>query len=51
MTIDFYYHPGSPTCRSILMTAKALGIDLNLIDIDLDADEHKTPEFLAVGNH
>lgn len=48
MTIDFYYVPGSAPCRAVLLTAKALGLDLNLKLTDLMAGEQLTPEFLKV---
>ncbi|KAF7272767.1 glutathione S-transferase D1-like [Rhynchophorus ferrugineus] len=48
MTIDFYYLPGSAPCRSVLLTAKALGLDLNLKLTNLQAGEHLTPEFLKI---
>ncbi|PSN32394.1 hypothetical protein C0J52_20855 [Blattella germanica] len=46
MTIDFYYLPGSAPCRSVLLAAKAFGVDLNLKVTNLMAGEHLTPEFL-----
>lgn len=48
MPIDFYYTPGSPPCRSVLLTAKALGLELNLKTLDLHHGEHMKPEFLKV---
>lgn len=48
MTIDFYYLPGSAPCRAVQMTAKAIGVDLNLKLTNLMAGEHLTPEFLKV---
>lgn len=48
MTIDFYYMPLSPPCRSIEMLAKTLGIELNLKVVDLFAGEHLKPEFVKV---
>lgn len=38
----------SPPCRSVLMTAEALNLKLNLKKLDIFADEHLTPEFLAI---
>lgn len=46
--MDFYYSPGSAPCRSILMTAKALGLELNLKRMNLMAKEHLTPEFIKL---
>jgi len=48
MTIDFYYLPGSAPCRAVQMTAKAVGIDLNLKLTNLMAGEHMTPEYLKI---
>lgn len=48
MTIDLYYMPLSPPCRSIQMLAKTLGIELNLKVVDLFAGEHLKPDFLKV---
>ncbi|XP_053686933.1 glutathione S-transferase 1-like [Sabethes cyaneus] len=47
MTIDLYCHVVAPVCRSVMMLAQALGIELNLIETDvLKGDQHK-PDFLA----
>jgi len=48
MTIDFYYTPGSSPCRSVLLTAKALGLELNLKPMDLHHNDHMKPEFLKI---
>lgn len=48
MTIDFYYTLGSPPCRSVLLTAKALGLELNLKPLELHHGEHLKPEFVKV---
>lgn len=48
MPIDLYYHALSPPCRSVMLTAKAVGVDLNLKKIDVLSGENKTPEFLAI---
>lgn len=50
MGIDLYYTPGSAPCRAVQMTAKAVGVDLNLKLLNLMAGEHLTPEFLKVNN-
>ena len=46
--MDFYYLPGSAPCRSVIMTAKALGLDLNKKLLNLQAGEHLKPEFLKI---
>lgn len=43
-----YYVDLSPPCRSVLLTAAAIGVELELKKIDLLAGEHLTPEFLKV---
>jgi glutathione S-transferase len=48
MTIDFYYVPASAPCRTVLLAAKALGVDMNLKLTNLMAGEHLKPEFLKV---
>ncbi|KAL1505845.1 hypothetical protein ABEB36_005308 [Hypothenemus hampei] len=48
MTIDLYYLPGSAPCRAVLLTAKALDLELNLKLTDLMAGEHLTPEFVKL---
>lgn len=46
--MDFYYLPGSAPCRSVLMTAKAVGVELNLKELNLMAGEHLKPEFIKI---
>ncbi len=48
MPIDLYYHPMSAPARAVLMTAEALGVKLNLKEVDLMAREHLKPEFVKV---
>ncbi|KAL5283275.1 GstD1.2 family protein [Megaselia abdita] len=48
MTIDFYYLSVSAPCRSILMTAKAIGVELNLKKLNLKNGEHLKPEFIKI---
>jgi hypothetical protein len=48
MPLDFYYTIASPPCRSVLMLAKTLGLQLNLKKVDLLKKEQYTPEFLEV---
>ncbi|XP_075148959.1 glutathione S-transferase 1-1-like isoform X2 [Haematobia irritans] len=46
--MDFYYQPGSTPCRSVLMTANALGLKLNKKLLDVHGGENKTPEYLKL---
>ncbi|ROT71142.1 glutathione S-transferase [Penaeus vannamei] len=48
MPIDLYYMPLSPPCRSVLLTAKAVGVDLNLKLLDLMTKEQMKPDFVAI---
>jgi glutathione S-transferase len=48
MTIDLYYLPESTPCRAVLLTANAVGLQLNLKCLDLFKGEHMTPQFLKV---
>lgn len=48
MTIDLYYVPGSSPCRAVLLTAKALNLNLNLKLVDLHHGEHLKPEYLKL---
>ncbi|CAG9818192.1 unnamed protein product [Phaedon cochleariae] len=48
MPIDFYYVPGSAPCRNVLLTAKAVGVKLNLKYTDLLKGEHLTREFIKI---
>ena len=47
MPIDIYSFNLSQFCRSVLMTAKHLNIDLNVIEVD-PGPEQWSPEFLKV---
>lgn len=48
MPIDLYYLPASAPCRSVILTAKALGLELNLKPTNLQAGEHLTPEYIKL---
>jgi glutathione S-transferase len=48
MTIDLYYVPASSPCRSVLLAARAIGVDLNLKLTNLMEGAHMTPEFLKM---
>ena len=51
MTIDLYHMDASGPCRSVRMTAKMLGVELNVKLINLQAGEHMTPEFIKINPH
>nr|WCC58220.1 glutathione S-transferase [Pharsalia antennata] len=48
MPIDFYCTDASPPCAAVLLTAKAIGIELNPKPIDLFKKEHLSPEFIKI---
>ncbi len=48
MGLDFYMLPGSAPCSIVQMTAKAVGVELNLKPVDLFTGEHLEPEYLKV---
>ncbi|XP_026825991.1 glutathione S-transferase 1-1 [Ooceraea biroi] len=48
MPIDLYHTAVSGPCRAVRLVAAAVGVDLNLKNIDLRAGEHMTPEFLKI---
>nr|WGO51738.1 glutathione S-transferase delta 1 [Ectropis grisescens] len=48
MTLTLYYSAASAPCRSVLLAAKALGLDLELKTLNVRAGENKTPEFLKL---
>jgi len=48
MPIDLYYLQLSPPCRAVHTTAKQLGIDVNIKNVDLAKGEHLTPEYLKL---
>ncbi|KAG5334345.1 GSTT1 transferase, partial [Acromyrmex charruanus] len=48
MPIDLYQLTGSPPCRAVLLTAAAVGVDLNVKNVDLSAGEHLKSEFIKV---
>ncbi|XP_053660988.1 glutathione S-transferase 1-1-like [Anopheles marshallii] len=46
--MDFYHLPLSAPCQAVRLTAKALGLHLNLKEVDLMNGEHLKPEFLKI---
>ncbi|XP_075975919.1 glutathione S-transferase 1-1-like [Anticarsia gemmatalis] len=48
MPIDLYYVPGSAPCRAVLLTAKALNLNLNLKLVDLHHGDHLKPEYIKL---
>ncbi len=49
---SLHYHPISSNSRRVLMTAQHLGIDLELVVVDLPKAAQYTPDFLKINpNH
>ena len=48
MSLTIYGDSQSGNCLKVLWTAKLLGLDHTWIEIDVLADQAKTPEFLAI---
>lgn len=46
--ITLYYTITSPPSRGVILASKALGIELQLKNVDMSKGEHLTPEFLKV---
>ncbi|XP_068157670.1 glutathione S-transferase D2-like [Drosophila tropicalis] len=46
--MDFYYVPGSAPCRSVIMVAKALGLELNKKLVNLFEGEQLKPEYVKI---
>ncbi|XP_037033537.1 glutathione S-transferase 1-like [Bradysia coprophila] len=46
--ITLYYSILSPPSRTVLLVAKAIGIELSLKSVDLQKGEHLSPEFLKI---
>lgn len=52
MSMRLHYHPASSCARRVLITARHLGIELELVLVDLAKGEQNTPEFLKLNpNH
>ncbi|GBP08094.1 Glutathione S-transferase D7 [Eumeta japonica] len=45
-SIKLYYLPPSPPCRAVMMAARALGIELELVLTNIMEGQQMTPEFL-----
>lgn len=48
MPLDFYWMPLSAPCRADRLTAKAVGVELNLKELNLMTGEQMKPEFVAL---
>ncbi|XP_057656002.1 glutathione S-transferase 1-like [Diorhabda carinulata] len=48
MAPTLYYILASPPVRSVLLCAKAIGVELNLKEVDVLNGEHLSPEYLKI---
>lgn len=48
MPVDLYCHIVAPFCRSVVLLAEALEVELNFIEVNVLKKEQFKPEFLAV---
>ncbi|CAL4222564.1 unnamed protein product, partial [Meganyctiphanes norvegica] len=48
MPLDLYFDAVSPPCRAVMLTCRALDLDVNMKHLDLRKGETKTPEFIAI---
>lgn len=48
MPVDLYYLEAGAPSRAVMMTAKMVGVELNLKTVDLFSGEHLKPEFLKM---
>nr|APW77568.1 glutathione S-transferase delta 1 [Pieris rapae] len=46
--IKLYYLPPSPPCRAVMMTARVIGLELDLVLTNIMKGEHLTPEYLKM---
>ncbi|XP_063544380.1 glutathione S-transferase D7-like isoform X2 [Cydia strobilella] len=46
--IKLYYLPPSPPCRAVMMLARVMGLELDLVLTNILEGQHKTPEFLKM---
>jgi glutathione S-transferase len=50
MSLKLLYASQSPPSRASLLTIRALGLDVDLVQVNLAAHEHLTTEFLEVSS-
>ncbi len=50
--LEVFYTPGSPHCRAVLMCLKALGLEAELVQLEMyQKYEHKKPWFIKVSEN
>ncbi|CAG0901497.1 unnamed protein product [Darwinula stevensoni] len=48
MVLELYYMPESSPCRAVMLTAKAIDVQLDLKLVDLEKGENMAPTFVAM---
>ncbi|XP_067008502.2 glutathione S-transferase 1-1 [Anabrus simplex] len=48
MPLDLYSFPPSPPCRSVLLVVRALGLDVNVKNVNILEGEHLTVEYIQM---
>ncbi|XP_043199522.1 glutathione S-transferase 1-1-like [Amphibalanus amphitrite] len=48
MGVDIFGVQGSPPCRAVYLVAKAIGLDYTFNKVDMQAGQHRSPEFLKM---
>lgn len=51
MLIDLYGNGASAPCRSVLLTAKTLGVAINMIQTKPMSPDVEKPDFIKVGTY
>nr|QII57460.1 glutathione-S transferase delta5 [Xenocatantops brachycerus] len=46
--LRLYHNEASPPCRTVRMVARTLGLDLQLVDVNMFQEEHLKPEFIKI---
>merc|ERR1719447_2357666 len=46
--VEFWSMAPSPPCRAVMITAKAVGVELKTTEVDLMKGEQMAPEFVAI---
>ena len=48
MVVEIHGMGGSAPCRILYMTCEALGLEYEMVNVDMMKGENKTPEYLKV---
>lgn len=48
MTVELWWHPGSPPARAVELACKYAGVEVDRKFVDLMKGEHMSPDFVAI---